>query len=189
MVIKQLQLLTKRWVTKCGLFKYNVQDGSFVGLDGSYTSETKVFTLLPGFKYKYQFGKTDNSILTINDVQNNVFIIDNTTTNFGDFVKSKLSDGTVKITPANIRCVAHQGYTLIAPNQTLPAYIAAAQHGFTHGEGDIQWTSDGIPVMCHNSVVYVDSEKHVQPLLNGASGNYTTALTIASIDLGYFANI
>lgn len=50
--------------------------------------------------------------------------------------------------------VAHQGYSITSQplgNCRLSSYIGAKEHGFTAGECDIQWTSDLVPVCCHDA--------------------------------------
>ena len=57
------------------------------------------------------------------------------------------------VTKSSINCIAHQGFNLSAPNATIPAFQLAAEHGFTHCEGDIKMTSDNIPVICHDETI------------------------------------
>ena len=46
--------------------------------------------------------------------------------------------------------IAHRGYSDIAPENTIPAFIAAAEAGYTTVECDIEWTKDGVPVLLHD---------------------------------------
>lgn len=56
----------------------------------------------------------------------------------------------------NCLYIAHQGYD---PNSTgtnsgqnkLSGYIAAKEHGFDYGETDVQFSSDNVPVCCHDA--------------------------------------
>ncbi|MBR4728254.1 MAG: InlB B-repeat-containing protein [Clostridia bacterium] len=48
--------------------------------------------------------------------------------------------------------VAHKGYQMVAPANTLPAYNAAGSAGFWGAECDIQRTSDGHWVLCHGNM-------------------------------------
>lgn len=53
----------------------------------------------------------------------------------------------------NLRCVAHQGYSITGEkegNCRLSAYAAAARAGFDYGEADIKFTLDGVPVCSHD---------------------------------------
>ena len=59
-------------------------------------------------------------------------------------------------TDYSIRCIAHQGLSnnvSFSPygNSRVSSYINAAVAGFTHGECDLQFTSDGVAVCCHDA--------------------------------------
>lgn len=53
----------------------------------------------------------------------------------------------------NVRAVNHRGYSVTAPENTLPAYILSKKYGFTYVEADISFTSDGVPVLLHDSTI------------------------------------
>lgn len=53
----------------------------------------------------------------------------------------------------NMELIAHRGYSQIAPENTIPAFIAAANSGFGAVECDIQWTKDSVPVILHDSTI------------------------------------
>jgi glycerophosphoryl diester phosphodiesterase len=46
--------------------------------------------------------------------------------------------------------VAHRGYAAVAPENTLPAFVAAVRGGATHVEFDVRTTADGVPVVIHD---------------------------------------
>lgn len=52
-----------------------------------------------------------------------------------------------------IRGVNHRGYSSDAPENTLPAYYLSFKHGFKIVECDISFTSDGVPVLLHDSTI------------------------------------
>lgn len=52
----------------------------------------------------------------------------------------------------NVKSVAHRGY-IDAPENTLPAYIEAKQHGFKFVECDVDFTSDNVPVLLHDGTI------------------------------------
>ena len=59
-------------------------------------------------------------------------------------------------TDYSIRCIAHQGMSnnvSFSPygNSRVSSYINAAVAGFTHGECDLQFSSDGVAVCCHDA--------------------------------------
>ena len=51
------------------------------------------------------------------------------------------------------KLAAHMGYHVSAPPNTIPAYKAAGKLGYWGIESDLQQTSDGYYVMCHDSTV------------------------------------
>jgi glycerophosphoryl diester phosphodiesterase len=53
---------------------------------------------------------------------------------------------------SSIKSVNHRGF-INAPENTLPAYKLSREMGFTYVETDIQWTSDNVPVLLHDSVI------------------------------------
>lgn len=54
---------------------------------------------------------------------------------------------------ANVLSVNHRGYSTIAPENTIPAYILSKKMGFNYVETDISFTSDGIPMLLHDSKI------------------------------------
>lgn len=59
----------------------------------------------------------------------------------------------VKPEPPVIRYVAHRGYHVQAPENTMPAFAAAAEAGYQFLESDVHFTKDGVAVLCHNSTI------------------------------------
>ena len=52
-----------------------------------------------------------------------------------------------------VKFVAHRGLSTVAPENTIPAFVAAAKAGFDGLESDIRWTSDGHIVVHHDEDV------------------------------------
>ena len=52
-----------------------------------------------------------------------------------------------------IKSVSHRGYLTEAPENTIPAFRLSKQKGFTLIEFDVQFTSDGIPVIIHDDSI------------------------------------
>ena len=82
--------------------------------------------------------------------------------------------------------VAHRGLSSIAPENTLPAYEAAARGGFDIAECDLQLTSDGHWVVIHDSSVNRTTD-------GSGSVNDMTLAEIKELDAGswfsdYYAN-
>ncbi len=53
----------------------------------------------------------------------------------------------------DMEVIAHRGYCVDAPENTLPAYIEAAENGFDKVECDVSWTKDGVPVLLHDTTI------------------------------------
>jgi glycerophosphoryl diester phosphodiesterase len=49
-----------------------------------------------------------------------------------------------------IEIIAHRGYSAIAPENTIPAFLAALQHGAHSVEFDVQLSADRVPVAFHD---------------------------------------
>lgn len=65
--------------------------------------------------------------------------------------KSKSSVyASYKIPTGTMRMIAHQGYSAVAPGNTLPSYEAAGKSDFWGAECDIQRTKDGVWILSHN---------------------------------------
>ncbi|WP_054706680.1 glycerophosphodiester phosphodiesterase family protein [Bacillus sp. JCM 19041] len=52
-----------------------------------------------------------------------------------------------------IKAIAHRGYPIKYPENTLSAYQASIDLGFSHIEIDVQLSKDGIPVIMHDKTV------------------------------------
>lgn len=51
------------------------------------------------------------------------------------------------------RLIAHRGGSSVSPENTLPAFIAAARHGYRAVECDVMLTADGVPVLMHDDTL------------------------------------
>ena len=52
-----------------------------------------------------------------------------------------------------VRSVNHRGYNTIAPENTIPAFKLSKTMGFDYVETDVQFTSDGVPVLLHDTTI------------------------------------
>ena len=57
----------------------------------------------------------------------------------------------LKVSDSVVKAVAHRGLSSKAPENTIPAYQAAKKAGFKYVECDVQFTSDGVPVLSHDN--------------------------------------
>lgn len=89
-----------------------------------------------------------------------------------------------KICPlnANIKAIAHRGFSSQAPENTLPAFKLAKEKGFSYVEVDISWTSDNIPVCLHDDTVDRTSD---------GTGNITdlTLEQVKTLDFGSWKDV
>lgn len=66
--------------------------------------------------------------------------------------KVKTGYGTVSNTGNyHVKSIAHRGLSSAAPENTMAAFRAAKRAGFQYVECDVQLTSDGVPVLFHDS--------------------------------------
>ncbi len=76
--------------------------------------------------------------------------------NFKNQVDSDNNEETVNSTEAensDMAVIAHRGYSSVAPENTIPAFVAAAENGFNTVECDVEWTKDNVPVILHDSTI------------------------------------
>ena len=93
-----------------------------------------------GAKYAILWGAVSDYTLSIDYIRN-TFVI-------GSGKASYFKKNT------NIKSIAHQGYSTTSQpfgNSRISSFIGAKNHGFDYGETDLQWTSDEIPVCCHDT--------------------------------------
>ena len=53
----------------------------------------------------------------------------------------------------SIKSINHRGFSNLAPENTLPAYVQSKRHGYTYVETDVSFTSDNIPVLLHDATI------------------------------------
>ena len=52
-----------------------------------------------------------------------------------------------------MKSVNHRGYNATAPENTLPAFKLSKKNGFNYVETDVQFSSDGVAVLCHDLTI------------------------------------
>lgn len=52
-----------------------------------------------------------------------------------------------------LKGINHRGYNTVAPENTIPAFVMSAQEGFDIVETDVQFTSDNVPVLLHDTTI------------------------------------
>lgn len=57
-----------------------------------------------------------------------------------------------------LRSINHQGYNSIAPRNTLPAFALSKVMGFDFVETDVRFSSDNVPVLCHDATIDATSD-------------------------------
>ena len=58
-----------------------------------------------------------------------------------------------RIPTGSVRMIAHRGYSALAPENTLPAFRLAGEHGFWGAECDTSPTADGVWIVMHDDTV------------------------------------
>lgn len=71
-----------------------------------------------------------------------------------DIYGTKLTTEAVSVDyDRSVKGVNHRGYSTVAPENTLPAYILSRKMGFQYAECDVSFTADGVPVLLHDSTI------------------------------------
>lgn len=110
------------------------------------TPNTQKFTLpKDAIEILFQIKKSNNTAITVSEYNAEISIIRSKI--IADSVKSRLPRYEC------IKSVNHRGYQELAPENTLPAFKASAEHNFEWIETDVQFTSDNIPVILHDQSI------------------------------------
>lgn len=87
------------------------------------------------------------------------------------------------------KSIAHRGYNLTAPENTLPAFKLARENGYVFVETDIRFTSDNVAVCLHDESINRTARNAdgttISETVNIADITYDTALTY---DFGIWKN-
>lgn len=67
--------------------------------------------------------------------------------------KKEVTDVKKAPTSAQVRMIAHRGLSLLAPENTLPAYELAGKYGYYGAECDIHETKDGEFILLHDDLL------------------------------------
>lgn len=70
-----------------------------------------------------------------------------------EFAKNKNPINRQTLIIPNLKSVNHGGYHTEAPWNSLPAFKISRKKGFSWIETDVQFTSDNIPVLCHDNYI------------------------------------
>lgn len=124
--------------------------------DSTGTSYTNVGWI--NLEYDYTIPKNTYFRLLVagNNTSSQTPIVDTFTSTVFTNLKLYKKNDDLKVLNKNdlFESVAHQGYSITSQpygNCRLSSYIGAKEHGFTAGECDIKWTSDLVPVCCHDA--------------------------------------
>lgn len=77
----------------------------------------------------------------------------NPTTGIADVADGFATPLSDYLAASYMKGINHRGYSTDAPENTLPAYYLSYKHGFKFVECDISYTSDGVPVLLHDSTI------------------------------------
>ena len=147
------------------------------------------YSMLPGYKYRFVFGKIDNTSVTVNEISpvfqyivgeqsaacsHKLDDIDKNQTAL-EKIQNQLAKNSAFFS------IAHQGFHQVFANQTLDSFIAAGNSKFNWMECDAAVTSDGVIICCHNNVVYANNQTmRINPTLSSANSQFNIPIEIAS---------
>lgn len=83
---------------------------------------------------------------------------------------------------------AHRGASALAPENSIAAFLLAAELGAAGVELDVQLTRDGIPVVLHDPYLWVDGDRLVLRRSSGASGRLRR-VPLADLDWAEIAGV
>lgn len=87
----------------------------------------------------------------------------------------------------NYLAISHRGYMSEAPENTLPGYKCAKQHGFDYSETDVLFTSDNVPVCIHDDTINRTALNADGTVISETIG--VDSLTLAEIEQYDFSRI
>lgn len=163
--------------------------GQFHDALGWRTLSSYTYSMQPGYKYRFEFSRIDNTAVTVNEItpifqyiigeysEDTYHRLDNFEQNqtIIEKVQNQLAKNAVFFS------IAHQGLHQIYAPQTLDAYTAAGKSKFNWAECDAAVTSDGIIICCHNNIVYADNETmRINPTLSSANSQFDVPIEIAN---------
>lgn len=102
---------------------------------------TSIPPALPPTQYVYQVSQTSQDAFDEFCVQNNLI-----TPTWNAMSENDCFQKQVKL-------IAHRGFSSTYPENTIPAFEEAARQGYKNVECDVTWTSDGVPVLLHDSTI------------------------------------
>jgi glycerophosphoryl diester phosphodiesterase len=71
----------------------------------------------------------------------------------GSSAHTTIIQSGANVTPPIMRCIAHRGDMVDAPENTIPAFVLAKKKGFDYAECDVSFTADGVAVLLHNATI------------------------------------
>lgn len=103
-------------------------------------------------------------------------------------VTQKIAEDT-RYYNSNVKSINHRGYNIMAPENTLPAFILSKKCGFDYVETDVRFTSDGVAVLLHDEAINRTARNadgtEISGTVNIADITYEQALTY---DFGIWKN-
>lgn len=73
--------------------------------------------------------------------------------NTGGGSTTTVIESGVGVPPKIMTAISHRGYSTIAPENTIPAYVLSKKMGFDYAECDVSFTSDGVAVLLHDETI------------------------------------
>ena len=115
---------------------------------------TNTYSVEANKKYIINIRKSDNSNITsyYNELAKAISITEYPTYEYVDNIINQIPT----VNPdydKYVKGINHRGYSADAPENTIPAFKLSAKKGFKIVESDVQFTSDNVPVMLHDTTI------------------------------------
>ena len=130
-----------------------INDLDIIEYDSGWITSSMKINIDKNKRYAFTGSKYPESTITIEEYINNVSIT--LTAEFFGIIDG-LNDNKIYSEPLymyNLKAVNHRGYNSIAPENTIPAFILSKKMGFKYVETDVRFTSDGVPVLLHDTTI------------------------------------
>lgn len=91
--------------------------------------------------------------LPINTFKFNTDVLNSLTAFSEKSIEGTNNNDEVAEESSDIAIIAHRGYSSEAPENTIPAFVLAAEKGYDTVECDIEWTKDSVPILLHDDTI------------------------------------
>lgn len=111
--------------------------------DSGWITQSGIYPVMEGYRYAFTASKANDADTTKDELLSHISIT---------YENPMMLVGKA-YSPFNIKAVNHRGYNTVAPENTLPAFKLSRMMGFRYVETDVRLTSDGVPVLLHDTSI------------------------------------